>query len=108
MKFEPLAFHSFVRLFVRACVGAPDGQRACMSERPNARACERASVRLIILFVVLPRVDVSSKLIIFERCKGTNKRTNERTNKQTNERTEKVRVRLFLKVSNYWITPIFK
>ncbi len=37
-----------------------------------------------------------------------NQRTNKRTNEQTNERTEKVRVSLFLKVSNYWITPIFK
>ncbi len=101
MKFEPLAFRSFVR----ACVGAPDRQRACMSERPSVRTCERAINHSFCGFAASGHV---VKIKICERCKRTieqlnkqnsdqtnermneppNKRTNERTNERTNKRQE--------------------
>ncbi len=48
------------------------------------RACERARVRLTIIFHCFPRTDVSLKMKV-----QTNEQTNEQTNKQMNERTNK-------------------
>ncbi len=124
MKFEPLAFHSFVRSpergSVRACERAINHSFCCFAasgrlfkiknfwrlqtnEQPNERSSDRKN-------------EIAIKQMNEPSNECTNKQTNEQTNKQTNKRTnertltnrKKVRVSLFLKVSNYWITPIFK
>ncbi len=82
------------------------------NEQPNEQSSNRKN-KIAIKQMNEPSNKCTNKRTNKRTNKQTNKRTNKQTNKRTNKRTpskqtEKVRVSLFLKVSNYWITPIFK